>query len=588
MTFLKIMFKSLKDKLFYVLLFLIFSVLSMYFLTYIPVIISYGINHLLENNDSIYIIDLLTKNINDIRIYLLVICIILLMVQGLVCLFNYFKSRFKDKFIQNFQYNLKHSLFNHIQELTYTSFYNNSVADLVQKASTDINKVVSFIDKQLIFFVDLILLIIFVGFRLFKVHYSFLILIAIIALLIVIRSIWYFKKCSPFLNKIIDISNEMYQTLEDNYRNINFVKLNNLEEGVISDFDKIVKENKKYNRLKYLYDDKYYAFVMCMSMLNRPLNFILGGILLYFGEITLPAMLVIFDYSSKIINEFSEFHHVLEELNDFIISYRRLNNLVCLTTEDDKIKFVKLNDYNVVFENVTIKLKDKVLLKDLNFTINENDKIFIVGKTGTGKTILLKTLIGFYDYEGSIKIGGVELSKMNKKNIREYVCMILQDSYIYSKTIRDNIKVLDQYLPDSKMVNLSKEFMLHDDVMSLEDGYNTKLGTRGIKLSKGQNQRLILTRSFVKPKKIMIFDDSFSAIDNKNKKEILKDLLYKKDNFTKVIVSYDISIAPLFDKVLYIENKKIICDTHDNLLKNNSSYKKIYEIGMDKVGDAYE
>ena len=108
MAFLKIMFKSLKNKLFYVLLFLIFSVLSMYFLTYIPVIISYGINHLLGNNDSIYIIDLLTKNINDIKIYLLVICFILLIVQCLVCLFNYFKSRFKDKFIQNFQYNLKH------------------------------------------------------------------------------------------------------------------------------------------------------------------------------------------------------------------------------------------------------------------------------------------------------------------------------------------------------------------------------------------------------------------------------------------------------------------------------------------------
>ena len=158
-----------------------------------------------------------------------------------------------------------------------------------------------------------------------------------------------------------------------------------------------------------------------------------------------------------------------------------------------------------------------------------------------------------------------------------------------SAVIPENTKVLNANLSGKCVtLDLSKEFMLHDDVMSLEDGYNTKLGTRGIKLSKGQNQRLILTRSFVKPKKIMIFDDSFSAIDNKNKKEILKDLLYKKDNFTKVIVSYDISIAPLFDKVLYIENKKIICDTHDNLLKNNSSYKKIYEIGMDKVGDAYE
>ncbi len=340
--------------------------------------------------------------------------------------------------------------------------------------------------------------------------------------------------------------------------------------------------------LKYYYDDKYYSFVMFVSMINSPLNFILGAILLAAGEITLPIMLVVFDYSSKIINQFSEFHHVLEEFNDFIISYKRISNLVNLTIEDNKIKRITLNNYDIEFINVTITLGDKVILKDLNFKINENEKVLIVGKTGSGKTILFKTLIGFYDYSGSITIGGVEIKEMNRKNIREYVCMILQDSYIYSKTIRDNIKVLDQYIPDNFMINLSKEFLLHDDIINLKEGYNTMLGSHGIKLSKGQNQRLILTRSFVKHKNIMIFDDSFSAIDNKNKKAILKDLLTKKDNFTKIIVTYDILNAPLFDKVLYINNGKVKVGTHNTLINSDKTYKKIYDIASDKVGDSYE
>ena len=341
----------------------------MYFLTYIPVIISYGINNLTGNKESIYLIDLITKSATDNKTYLILICAILLVTQGLVCIFNYLKSRSKDKFIQNFQYNLKHSLFNHIQELTYTSFYNNSVADLVQKASTDINKIVSFIDKQLIFFVDLVLLILFVGLRLFAIHYAFLILIATISILIIIRSVWYFRKCAPYLNKLIDVSNDMYQTLEDNYRNINFIKLNNLEEKCSKSFLEKTNENKIYKRKKYLYDDKYYAFVMCMSIINRPLNFILGGILLYCNKITLPVMLVVFDYSSKIINMFSEFHHVLEEFNDFLISSKRINNLVNLTKEDDKIDYVKLDNYDVSFKNVTIKLNDKVILKNSDILI---------------------------------------------------------------------------------------------------------------------------------------------------------------------------------------------------------------------------
>ncbi len=587
MKFLKILFKCLKNKLHYIILFFVFSVISMYLVTYIPVVISYGINHIMGNHDSIYLLDLATKNIVDVKYYLLMICFILLVVQGIICICNYLKSRFKDLFIQAFQYDLKHQLFYHIQELTYTSFYSNSVADLVQKASTDINKIVSFIDKQIIFFVDLVLLILFVGFRLFKIHYAFLILIFILSLCIVIRSIWFFKKCSPYLNKIIDISNQMYENLEDNYRNSNFIKLNNLEEDSIRKFNKITDENKKYMRFKYLYDDKYYAFVMCMSMLNKPLNFILGAILLSMQQITLPVMLVVFDYSTKIIDEFSEFHHVLEELNDFVIAYRRIEKLVNLTVEDNTIQDVCLKNYNIIFSHVTIKLKDKILLKDINLEINENEKVLIVGKTGSGKTILFKTLIGFYDYTGSITIGGKELREMNRKNIREYICMILQDSYIYNKTIRDNIKVLDQYIPDSFMIDLAKEFMLHEDIERLKDGYNTRLGNDGIKLSKGQNQRLILTRSFVKPKKIMIFDDSFSAIDNKNKKAILKDLLNKEEPFTKIIVSYDISLAPHFDKIIYLENNAVVLDTHEKLLENKN-YKKIYDIAMDKVGDNYE
>ncbi len=588
MKLLKIILECIKKKIIYVILFIIFSVFSMYLITYIPIIISYGINHIMGNNDSIYFLDPLLKNVNDVKIYLVIICLILLFVQGIICLLNYFKSRVKDKFIQRFQYELKHNIFNHIQELTYTSFYNNSVADLVQKASSDINKLVSFIDRQLIFFVDLFLLIIFIGFRLFKIHYLFLILIFFISLLIIVRSVWYFKKCSPFLNKLIHVSNKAYEKLEDNYRNIKFIKLNNLEEKSVKDFNEIVDENKKYLDLKYYYDDKYYSFVMFTSMINSPLNFILGAILLATGKITLPIMLVVFDYSSKIINQFSEFHHVLEEFNDFILSYKRISNLVNLTVEDNKIKNITLNDYNIEFIDVTITLGDKVILKNLNFKINENEKVLIVGKTGSGKTILFKTLIGFYDYSGSITIGGVELREMNRKNIREYVCMILQDSYIYSKTIRDNIKVLDQYIPDNFMIDLSKEFMLHDDIVNLKDGYNTMLGSYGIKLSKGQNQRLILTRSFVKPKNIMIFDDSFSAIDNKNKKVILRDLLTKKDNFTKIIVTYDILNAPLFDKILYINNGKLKAGTHNTLVSTDKTYKKIYDIASDKVGDSYE
>lgn len=211
----------------------------------------------------------------------------------------------------------------------------------------------------------------------------------------------------------------------------------------------------------------------------------------------------------------------------------------------------------------------------------------IVGKTGSGKSILLKTLVGFYKYDGSISINGLELSEINKKQLRDNISLILQDSYIYSKTIEDNIKILNPSININDVIISSKKFRIHDDIDKLEEKYNTKIGYGGIKLSKGQNQRLVLARSFIKNRNIMIFDDSFSAIDNKNKKKILEELLQEKNNYTLIIASYDIGLAPKFDKIIFIDDKKVICDIHNNLLKN-SNYKKIWDLSQSIVGETYE
>lgn len=137
------------------------------------------------------------------------------------------------------------------------------------------------------------------------------------------------------------------------------------------------------------------------------------------------------------------------------------------------------------------------------------------------------------------------------------------------------------------MVLNSKKFKLHDEIIKLKEKYKTKIGYGGIKLSKGQNQRLVLTRSFISCRNIMIFDDSFSAIDNKNKRDILNNLLSDDNKFTLIIATNDISIAPKFDKIVFIDDYKIICETHKNLLKNKN-YKKVWEISQNLIGENYE
>ena len=305
------------------------------------------------------------------------------------------------------------------------------------------------------------------------------------------------------------------------------------------------------------------------------------------GSISIGSIYVTLSYSNKITKSFTDIADIIEALNLFRESYKRLDNLLKLTQEDENsINDIEINDRTITFENASIIVNGTTILENLNFKINENEMVIVLGSTGSGKSILLKTLIGFYEYKGSIKIGNIGISKLNKKQIRENICLLLQDSYLFSRTIAENIKILVPYLPYEEMVNISKFFTLDDDVQKLKDGYDSKIGKKGIALSKGQRQRLVLVRAFTKIKPIMIFDDSFSAIDRINKKQIYNNLMSLDSKFTKIVITHDIGLAKNFDKVIYINNKKALVGTHEELL-NNADYRKVYELDQDKLEEDY-
>ena len=352
--------------------------------------------------------------------------------------------------------------------------------------------------------------------------------------------------------------------------------------------DKINIKNFNANKSKVLLDSWYNMATVNIVKLQTPFIFIISSLLYVYGSISIGSIYVAINYSNKITGAFTDLAEILEFFNLCIVSYKRLDKLLNLTVEDEKNQNsdIKLKDTKIKFENATIKVNGKVILKDLNFTINPKEKVIIVGSTGSGKTILLKTLVGFYEYEGSIKIGGYEVKDLNKKSLRENICLLLQDSYLFSKTIAENIKILVPQMTYPEIVELSNFFSLHKDVTKFNKGYDSQIGRNGIVLSKGQKQRLVLVRAYTKPKPIMIFDDSFSAIDRINKKKILDTLITIEDNSTKIIITHDIELATKFEKVIYIDKGQVICGTHKELLKNEN-YNKMYNLNLDKVGEEY-
>lgn len=570
-----------------VLIFIVLSIVLNYLVTYIPVVIQYFIDTLLNQNTNNSAIEYFISMFNNKLSFIPIICILLLLIEGITVLFTYIRNITKNKIIQEFQFELKLKLFDHIQNLTYQDFYKNSLADLVQNSTDDVNNIINFIEKQFTYILDLILIIIFAIKQLSNLDLRLSLIMFGAILIVVLLSIWYYRKSKSIIENRIKLQEELYEKLNDNYSNIKFIKINNLQEKEIEKFNQVNANNFEANKKKIVLDSFYKTAASNIVKTQTPVIFIISSILYANGFITIGSIYVTINYANKITRSFTDLAEILEFFNLCIASCKRLNNLLNLTLEDKCQKEdIRIKDTTITFKNANIKSNETTLLTNLNFVINPNETVMIVGSTGSGKSILLKTLIGFYDYEGSIKIGDYEVRDLNKKAIRESICLLLQDSYLFSRTIAENIRILVPQISYPEIVELSSFFSFHKDVKKFEEGYDSQIGKNGIALSKGQRQRLILIRAYTKPKPIMIFDDSFSAIDRINKKNILENLLTLEDNSTKVFITHDIELATKFQKIIYINNGQVVCGTHEELL-NNKDYRKIYELNLDKVGEEY-
>lgn len=587
MKFFKTIISSLKNTKLLTLIFFVLSILLNYLTTYIPVIIQYFIDVILKQNTKNEILDKIVNICEGKVSFMVTICITLIIVQLAIIIFTYLRSIAKTKIIQEFGAELKLKLFKHIQNLTYQDFYNNSLADLVQNSSDDVNNIVNFIDTQLTYILDIVLIIIFAIGQLINIDFRLSSIMIFLSFFIIISSIIYCKKSKAVIKKEIEMQRKLYSKMNDNFNNAKFIKLNNLQEREEKEFARVLAKSNEFHKEKVRMDTNYNIGVENIVKLGPPCIFILSAYLYMLGSISIGSIYVTLSYSNKVTKSFTDIATIIEALNLFRESYTRLENLLNLTTEDEKLnKEIVLENKTITFKNASIKVNETTILENLNFEIKENEKVIVVGSTGSGKSILLKTLVGFYEYTESIKIGNTEIRDLNKSIIRENICLLLQDSYLFSRTIAENIKILVPYMPNEEMINISKFFALDSDIQKLKDGYESKIGKKGIALSKGQRQRLVLVRAFTKPKPIMIFDDSFSAIDRINKKQILNNLMSLEDTFTKIIITHDIGLAPNFDKVIYLNNKSIKVGTHEELLKNED-YSKIYKLNQDKIEEEY-
>ena len=572
---------SLKNTVIYIILLVLLSMVISYLTFLISLNVKYAIDGVLFNNyNEIPIYYNKIFNYNYIS-NLLIITIIIILLNLLEKLLNYFRDRVTTKFRLTININLKNSLYKHILNLEYSSYNSYDKTEIMQRINEDADVYSNFFNSQFNLILDIIFLSIFIISEGVSLNIPISIYIFLTMVVIVLFSVWYYKKMNAKIENMVIKRKILLNSTINNINNFKFIRM----------FNKQKEEKAKYKSLNDDYCDEEVSFIKLvlfydiilehLTYLKSPIIYMLGGIAIINGKMTMGSLMAFNTLSEKIFDNIYTFGNNLEIIDNFLVVTKKLNKLLKLKEENTENYLYNL-DGKIIFSNVSIYIDNKIILKNINFIINSGEHVAIIGENGSGKSILAKTILGFYKYDGNIYINNHNIKRLNKRDIRKYVELILGEPYMFSGSILENIK-LDDCIDINVIEQTVIDCDIKEDIDRLEKGYNTLIGEKGIKLSGGQKQRICLARGLISNKPIFILDEALNKLDNKTRCNILANLDTKYNNKTIIFISNNLEIINYATNIIYIDGISTLTGTHNELLSKSENYRNLIKIKEDVI-----
>ncbi len=357
--------------------------------------------------------------------------------------------------------------------------------------------------------------------------------------------------------------------------------LNNINSS-FENLTKQIEERNKTNRFLH-------SALGFISETANLLLILLAILLIKNNYLTIATFIVLYNYRNGVSSLFNYLSYFGEFINDFSLSSKRVfevlnsNKFAKESFGNKHLKHIK-GDFE--FQNVGFSYDNKrEVLKNVSFKVPANHTVSFVGKSGAGKSTIFALLAKLYDnYTGKILIDGNDIKDLDKDSLRGNISIINQNPYIFNMSIKDNFRVIKENITDKEIIETCKNASLHDYIMSLPEKYDTVVGEGGVNLSGGQKQRLAIARAFAQKTEIILFDEATSALDNETQGKITEAINNLKKDYTILIIAHRLSTVINSDKIIFIDEGKIIDEgTHEELLKNNKEYKKLYELELKKA-----
>jgi ATP-binding cassette, subfamily B, bacterial len=510
------------------------------------------------------------------------ILLILTLARGIAL---FMKGRWSALASENIVKSIREKVYDHLQYLPYEYHVKAKTGDLIQRCTSDIETIRRFIAVQ---FVEVGRALFMIGFSLtFMLQMSVrmtLISMALVPAIFVFAFIFFTKVKKAFKNSD-EAEGRMSTVLQENLTGVRVVRAFARQTFELEKFD---VKNAEFRDLTYKLIRLlawYWSVSDLFSLTQIVAVTVLGTYWAATGVITLGTMLAFASYVSMLLWPVRQMGRVLTDMGKAMVSVGRINEIL----EEEIETFIEddgMKRYNgeIQFKNVSFYYESgKPVLKDISFNVKAGQTVAILGPTGSGKSSLVHLLPRLYDYqEGSIKIDGVELNTIDKKEIRRNIGIALQEPFLFSKTVKDNIRMAAGGSSDEQVYEAAVCSAVHDVIENFEKGYDTEVGERGVTLSGGQKQRLAMARTLINNSPILIFDDSLSAVDTETDAQIRKELGKRNTKATTIIISHRLITLSEADLILVLDHGRLIQQgSHEDLMNEEGLYKRVWKIQTD-------
>ncbi|MFP4642858.1 MAG: ABC transporter ATP-binding protein [Spirochaetales bacterium] len=511
--------------------------------------------------------------------------------------FSFLQGRLAAVAAEDMALRLRERLYDHLQHARYEYHVGAETGDLVQRCTSDVETVRRFIAIQFVEIGRAVFMAAVALPVLFTMHAPLARVSVVVIPFVFVFAFVFFRRVQTAFRAADEAEGALSTVLQENLTGMRVVRAFGRQRFEADKFD---VRNRAYRDLVYRLIRLlawYWSTSDFLSITQIGAIVVVGTHQAVAGEITIGILLTFVTVETMLLFPIRQMGRILADMGRTSVALRRIGEVLELPREtDDSTRGDRRRSKSlrpeikgaIEFADVSFAYAERPILKKVSFQVAPGQTVAILGPTGSGKSTLLSLISRLYDYDsGSIRVDGVELVDIERAWIRSHVGFVLQEPFLFAKTIRENIRLADRNAPDSAVYSAAQTAAVHDVIERFDSGYDTPVGERGVTLSGGQKQRVAIARALIRRPPILVFDDSLSAVDTETDARIRAALTEARRSATTFIISHRITTLSEADMILVVNDGQLVqSGTHDELVAEEGMYRRLWDIQRARETDA--